>query len=355
MGVRYIGSKARVADAILDLAGDPDGGRFIDAFCGTGSVAAVAASRGWPVTLNDALPSAVAMAVGATVGRHNVPFARLGSYAQAIRYLNAVPATPGFLHAQYSPASSATAPVERRYFTEQNAARLDAMRSQIRSWHDAEVLTWLERELLLADLLQAANKVANISGTYGCFLKKWSSNALQDVRVHERTLAPRSTDLEVVVGDVSLVPTAAEDTVYLDPPYTKRQYGAYYHVLETIHAGDSPEVGGVTGLRPWKDKASDYCYKTRALGALTSLVANTRARRILLSYSNEGHVPQGQLVEALTETGSVTLHDIKTIGRYRPNAQASAAGGTVNEYVIEIVPRAAMIDLAQPPHKEEAA
>lgn len=355
MGVRYIGSKARVADAILDLAGEPDGGRFVDAFCGTGSVAAEAASRGWPVTLNDALPSAVAMAIGATVGRHDVPFAQLGGYSSTIRALNAVPAAPGFLHAEYSPASAARAPVERRYFTEHNAARLDAMRAQVQAWDEAGALSWLERELLLSDLLQAANKVANISGTYGCFLKDWSPTALHEVRVRERTLTLRSTDLEVVVGDVSLVPTTAEDTVYLDPPYTKRQYSAYYHVLETIHAGDSPEVGGVTGLRPWKDKASDYCYKTRALGALTSLIANTSARRILLSYSNEGHVPQGQLVDALTESGSVTLHAIKTIGRYRPNAQASAAGDTVNEYVIEVIPHGATVDLAQPPRKEGAA
>lgn len=341
MGVRYIGSKARIADAILDLAGGPDGGRFVDAFCGTGSVAAEAASRGWRVTLNDALPSAVAMSIGATVGRQNVPFTRLGSYSQAIRELNAVPAVPGFLHAEYSPASAATAPVERRYFTEQNAARLDAMRSQIQIWQDAGYVTWLEHELLLADLIQAANKVANISGTYGSFLKNWSSSALRDVKIHERILPPRETDLAVVVGDVLDVPTTAEDTVYLDPPYTKRQYSAYYHVLETIHAGDSPKVGGVTGLRPWKDKASDYCYKTRALGAITSLVATTKARRILLSYSEQGHVPLDQLVEALGVTGPVTLHEVKAIGRYRPNAQASASGDTVKEYVIEVVPQSA--------------
>lgn len=47
VGVRYIGSKARVADVILDLAGAPEDGRFIDAFCGTGSVAKAAAARGW--------------------------------------------------------------------------------------------------------------------------------------------------------------------------------------------------------------------------------------------------------------------------------------------------------------------
>ncbi|MGP4915611.1 DNA adenine methylase [Brachybacterium tyrofermentans] len=338
MGVRYIGSKARVADAILDLAGGPGGGRFVDAFAGTGSVAGEAASRGWPVTINDVLPSAVAMSIGATVGVGNVSFEMIGGYRAAIRALNSIPGYSGFLHAEYSPASVARVQVERRYFTEHNAARLDAMRGQIQIWADAGFLSWVEKELLLADLLQAANAVANISGTYGCFLKNWSVNALKDVEVRERSLPRRTTDLEAIVGDVSRVPTTTEDTVYLDPPYTKRQYSAYYHVLETIHAGDAPQVGGVTGLRPWKDKASDFSYKSRALGALTRLVLGMTARRILLSYSNEGHVPQTELFDALADAGTVTLHEMKTIGRYRPNAQASAAGSTVNEYVIEIIP-----------------
>lgn len=338
MGVRYIGSKARVADAILDLAGDPRDGRFVDAFCGTGSVAAVAASRGWAVTLNDALPSAVAMGIGATVGRGNVPFASLGGYESAVAALNAVPGQPGFLHSEYSPASRLTGEVERRYFTESNAARLDAIRAQIRAWSEAGSLTRIEEELLLADLLQAANQVANISGTYGCFLKEWSSTALRPVILRGRELSDRTTDLTASVGDVARVATTAEDTVYFDPPYTKRQYSAYYHVLETIHAGDAPEVGGVTGLRPWRDKASDYCYKTRALDALRRLILSTSARQILLSYSNEGHVPREHLINALSEVGHVVVHEIKTIGRYRPNAQASANAGTVDEFVIEIQP-----------------
>jgi adenine-specific DNA-methyltransferase len=284
------------------------------------------------------LPSAVAMSIGATVGRGNVSFATLGGYSTAVRALNAVPGAPGFIHAEYSPASGATGEVERRYFTEDNAARLDAMRAQIRSWSVAGLLTKIEEELLIADLLQAANKVANISGTYGCFLKSWTANALRPVVVQERSLPHRATDIESVVGDVNLLSTGPKDTVYFDPPYTKRQYSAYYHLLETLHAGDSPEVGGVTGLRPWKDNASDFCYKSRALGALTRLVLGTTARQILLSYSNEGHVPRESLINALSEAGTVTLHEIKTIGRYRPNAQASATAETVDEYVIEIQP-----------------
>lgn len=338
MSVRYIGSKARVADAILDLAGRPAEGRFVDAFCGTGSVAAVAAAQGWSITLNDSLPSAVAMSIGATVAKDNVRFEALGGYAAAVQALNAVAGRPGFIHLAYSPASAASGAVERRYFTEANAARIDAMRAQIGAWSEAGKLHWVEEQLLLADLLRAANRVANISGTYGCFLKSWSSNALRDVRVAARPLPEGATDLQAVVGDVFDLATTAQDTVYFDPPYTKRQYSAYYHLLETIHAGDAPDVGGVTGLRPWKDKASDFCYKTRALDALTRLVLGTTARQILLSYSNEGHVPQEHLVNALSEAGKVTLHEVKTIGRYRPNAQASAGGNTVDEYVIEINP-----------------
>jgi adenine-specific DNA-methyltransferase len=338
LGVRYIGSKARVAEAIVDLAGSPRGGRFIDAFSGTGSVAAVAADRGWSVTVNDSLRSAVSMSVGAVVGEGNVSFKRLGGYARAVGQLNEVTPRAGFIHAEYSPASKANGGVERKYFTEANAAKLDAMRKLLGQWAADGEIDAIEEHLLLADLMQAANGVANISGTYGCFLKNWTSTALRPISLVPRGLPRRTTDVVASAVDVFSVPTAADDTVYFDPPYTKRQYGAYYHLLETLHAGDAPEVGGVTGLRPWRSKASDFCYKTRALSALTRLVLTTNAAHLLLSYSNEGHVEQGRLLSALTEAGSVTLHPIQDIGRYRPNAPASAGGNTVSEYVVAIRP-----------------
>lgn len=338
MGVRYIGSKARVAEAIVDLADAPNGGRFIDAFSGTGSVAAVAASRGWAVTVNDSLSSAVSMSVGAVVGAGNVSFKRLGGYSSAVERLNAVPAEAGFIHAEYSPASKPTSGVERRYFTEANAAKLDSMRKLISEWAADKTIDETEEHLLLADLMQAANGVANISGTYGGFLKGWTPAALRGVSVVPRMLPPRTTDVVASTQDVFSVVTSTRDTVYFDPPYTKRQYGAYYHLLETLHAGDAPEVGGVTGLRPWQSKASDFCYKTRALGALTRLVLGAKASRVLLSYSNEGHVNEAHLMNALTEAGTVTLHPIREIGRYRPNARASASGDTVSEYVIDVTP-----------------
>lgn len=338
MGVRYIGSKARVADDILSLAGVPARGRFVDAFSGTGSVAAAAAQRGWAVAVNDSLASAVSMSVGAVVGEGNVSFTPLSGYSGAIDQLNGVEPTPGFLHREYSPASAQHTGIERRYFTEKNAAKLDAMRRLVSEWVEAGMVTETEEHLLLADLMQAANAAANISGTYGCFLRNWTPASIKPVTVKARALPRRATDFIATVGDVFDLAAASADTVYFDPPYTKRQYSAYYHVLETLHAGDAPQVSGITGLRPWKSKASDFCYKSRALDALTRLVATTSASRILLSYSSEGHVDQKRLVNALTEVGAVSVHPVAEIGRYRPNAQASAAGHSVSEYVIEIRP-----------------
>ena len=200
------------------------------------------------------------------------------------------------------------------------------------------LLSQEEELLLLSDLMRAANSVANISGTYGCFLKEWTPTALKPVVISPRLLPVGHVDFRTRVGDVFEVPTEDEDTVYYDPPYTKRQYSAYYHILETIYAGDRPKVEGVTGLRPWQSKASIFCYKSKALAALTRLMRDTVASMVLLSYSTEGHVPKDALVEALSSEGDVVLHKISDVGRYRPNSQASAAGHTVEEFLVEFHP-----------------
>lgn len=338
MGLRYIGSKARVAAEIVDTLGPPPDGRgvFVDAFCGTGSVAATAAEAGWGVRLNDSLRSAAVTATAQLIAADQAPFAELGGYERTVAQLNAVPGVTGFIAREYSPLSRETAGVERRYFTVDNARRIDGVRAQVRSWQDAGQLNELEHTLLLADLLAATNKVANTAGTYGCFLSQWSPTATRAVQLKARSLAERVVPLQVSVGDVFEVPYQSEDVAYFDPPYTKRQYAAYYHILETIAAGDEPEVSGVTGLRPWKHLASDFCYRTRALDALSRLVAECGAGRVLLSYSNQGHVGRDDLEAVLGQHGQVHVHQLGAIGRYRPNRAAAAHSSDVNEFLFEV-------------------
>lgn len=335
--MRYIGSKSRVAAAILDLVGSPDPtSTFVDAFCGTGAVAAEAAERGWRVRLNDHLVAATCLAEAQAAPPTPSDFVGLGGYRDAIAHLESLPPTRGFIRAHYSPDSRERLGHERRYLTPDNAGRIDGIRGEIRTWREADWITPREERLLLADLLEATSQVANTAGTYGCYLREWSTPALRPLRLRPRSLHAETRSVVVHQGDVWDVPFAPSDVAYFDPPYTKRQYAAYYHLLETIAVGDRPVVTGITGLRPWRDRASDFCYKTRALGAITSLIEATAANRVFLSYSSEGHVPLASLEQALRPSGDVRVHQLGEIGRYRSNGAASANGSSVREYVLEV-------------------
>jgi adenine-specific DNA-methyltransferase len=222
------------------------------------------------------------------------------------------------------------------------------VRAQIAEWAEDGLLTDREEQLLIADLISAANRVANIAGTYGCFLSKWQNSAHQPLQLKPRELKEEPTELVATVADVAELRPAPTDLVYLDPPYTKRQYASYYHILETIAVGNEPEVEGVSGLRPWKDKASAFCYKTRALDALVSLVERIASRRVLISYSCEGHVGLDDLCAGLERSGSVACTPVHGVGRYRPNRTASANGDSVTEYVLSFTRAEDRVEADQP-------
>jgi adenine-specific DNA-methyltransferase len=100
--------------------------------------------------------------------------------------------------------------------------------------------------------------------------------------------------------------------------------------------GDEPDVSGVAGIRPWQHKASDFCYKRRAMNAFTSLVDGIAAERLLISYSDNAHIPIGNLSEGIASFGRMTPTILNEIGSYRPNQTASGGRATVNEYLIEL-------------------
>jgi adenine-specific DNA-methyltransferase len=107
------------------------------------------------------------------------------------------------------------------------------------------------------------------------------------------------------------VSTIEAPIIYADPPYTKRQYSAYYHIPETIAVGDEPEVSGKTGLRPWEEKASDYCYRSKAPDALADLVSKLNCQHFFLSYSLDGQIPHETILEILSTRGEISVHSVR--------------------------------------------
>lgn len=336
MGYRYIGSKARIANEIIKCLGAPtaDDSYFIDAFSGTGIVASKAADLGWNIRINDMMMNATVVSEAHLLSEEDVNFSALGGYVEAVKKLS-VARKEGFIWREYSPASALQVGIERRYFNEDNAQRIDGATNLIHAWKREGVISDKEFSLLLATLIFAVNDVANIAGTYGCFLSKWTQQSMNQLNIVPLELRRNAVNYSVSNLDVFQVNSRACDVVYFDPPYTKRQYASYYHILETIVRGDEPIVEGVAGLRPWKDNASVFCYKTKALKALVKLVISQKADRVLISYSNDGHIQLDEFKKELEKTGYVEITEIGTISKYRPNQIASSSGSDVNEYLIE--------------------
>ncbi len=339
MPIEFLGSKARLLGFVLaPMVDDAEIRSVADVFCGTGAVAHALGQAGHRVVASDHLRLCVTLAEASLLApapsfdglRDEVrPRDGRSTYEALLDTLQHERPRPGFIHATYSPASVWRSRYERRYFTEVNAARIDTIRARIEAWK--ERLTRGERAVLLRDLVVAAARVSNTAGTYGCFLRHWKGRALEPLQLTPRlTPSPLGSGHEVHQGEaVHAVLNNTVDAIYLDPPYTKRQYAAYYHVLETIVAGDEPAVEGVTGLRPWRDLDSDFCHRRRAPKALQTLLDRVNAKKLFLSYSEDGHIPHETILEILRSRGTVRWWE-QPMRRYR-SSRLEHRSAAVNE------------------------
>ena len=324
--VEYLGNKRQLVPFLMNAfqAVAPDADHAVDLFTGTGTVAAAMKSGGLRITANDHLAWCSTTAEAVLLNDSPPPFAGLANVGRRIPYqwvlekLNALPPKPGFVYRHYSPASAGYGDVERRYFTTTNAARIDAIREQIEEW--SGYLTRGEHSLLVSDLLRAAAAVSNVAGTYGCFLKGWKPRALEPILVKPtHFIDGRAAGHRVHRAEAAdVIERVSAPMIYADPPYTKRQYAAYYHLLETIALADEPTVSGATGLRPWHSHASAWCYKRRAPQALVHLLDHADCKHFFLSYSEDGQIPHERIVEIMESYGP-----LEVMGRRRPRYRSS--------------------------------
>ncbi|HEX2104662.1 MAG TPA: DNA adenine methylase [Solirubrobacteraceae bacterium] len=322
MAYRYLGNKSRLVDVIVAAVADvlPRGGTVADPMCGTATVATALAGAGFTVTAGDELSFPVLHArVRLLLGE--VPaFAALGGYDEVQAELNALAPRPGLFHREYSvDGAPRNGCRPRAYFTGSNAGRIDAIRAQIREWAGRGLLTATERDLLLHDLILAVNRVANIAGTYGYYRSSWNRAAREPLRLEPSGPAGAGGDHRVVQGRVEdTVGDLPVDLLYLDPPYTKRQYAGQYHVLETLAVDDDPEPVGEGGLRDWYGQYSAFCSRRMVRDAFRTVLANAAAPTVLLSYSEDALVSPGEMLALLSEFGDVERRELP-VARFRSN------------------------------------
>lgn len=252
-------------------------------------------------------------------------------YPQTLNYLNhQVPEISGLFTAEYSPVGMPVAGTEpRKYFTGQNAGKIDGILNQLEYWEP--LLDTPSMSVLRHDLIMAVNDVSNIAGTYGHYRSTFNGSALRSLTLQPSSFKPGRTDHDVVLGPAENTLSDFDgQAVYLDPPYKKRQYAANYHLLETIARGDSPKPVGISGLREWRDQYSDFCSKVRIESAFKKVFEATSAEVFFISYSEDGLIPESQMVEILSSHGTLRRFEIP-LKRFKSNA--GGKGGQVMEHL----------------------
>lgn len=322
MSYRYLGNKTRLSDWIVGEIARvlPTGSSIADPMCGTAAVSIALARAGYSVTAADALTFPIVHARTRLLAKRAPAFKALGGYDKALDWMRSAAQVEGYFFHEFGEAGKpANGRAPRLYFSANNAAHIDGLRYGIRKLAAAGVLTEVEHSVLLHHLILTTNRVANISGTYGYFLRKLSRPALQPLAFEPIEFERTAGHHAVLQGPVEqLAPTLTTDAVYLDPPYTKRQYAGNYHVLETLAREDEPVAAGDGGLRPWADQASDFCYRRSAGQAFRETLKRLEVPHVFISYSEDGQVQEDELFSILSDFGKVTLHE-QPHARYRSN------------------------------------
>lgn len=340
MSYRYIGNKTRLLSVLMEAIRGIVGSHasVADMMCGTAAVSEALRQHRYRVIACDI------MTFAAHHARSRLLFSKppefkgtgLGGYANVLRHLNRSDPIEGLFFKEYSPAGvPANGGEARMYFSGPNASKIDAITVQLNRWQEDGALSQLENSLLRHDLVLAANRVANIAGTYGHHRSKWNRAAHNRLRMLPTPLSSRHrTDHIVHQGSAEIVASRIKaDLCYIDPPYMKRQYAANYHIIETIARGDSPDAVGVSGLRPWRDQYSDFCSKIKIRDAFRAIFNSSECSQFMISYSEDGLLSEEELFELFSEVGTVSLRRIPFL-RFKSNI--GGRGGAVTEYLFHI-------------------
>lgn len=342
--MRYIGNKTKLLPflraKIRQLGIAP--GVAHDAFAGTAAVGRALKADGWSVVSSDLMTYSYVMQRAYVVASSVDGFAALasaephvatvlsrprgdrtdGPLARIGRYLStAIAPDDGFFARHFGPRGG------RMYFTEENARRIDAARATLHRWRAAGVIDDDSFYVLLASVIEGADRVANTAGVYAAFIKQWQPNALRPfVATPEAPLASTATCVAHRADAVDVARAlGAIDLVYIDPPYNTRQYAGYYHVPELLARGwfdGTVRLRGKTGLLDDGEQRSRWCSRRFAPDALAELLAATGARHVLLSYNSEGVITDTMIrtvLRAAAADGRVRRFT-KTYKRYRADS-----------------------------------
>jgi adenine-specific DNA-methyltransferase len=315
--LNYIGSKFQLLDWITTIMKEKTGWSSFenktigDLFAGTGIVSYYFRKNQAKVISNDAELYSSIITHAFTRSIYTPKCKKYIEEFQKDIQENKHAETVGFVTSKYSPQGAE----ERKFFTIENAKRIDYIREKLESVkHD---ISDDEYNFILASIILSADAVSNVPAVYGCFLKNFKSKATKNLvlsPVHNNTMSSIS-DSNTYNSDVlntELFGSFNYDIVYLDPPYNERQYSKNYFPLNII--AKTPEslltespLKGKTGI-PTDCFISPFCKKGDVSeNAFELLFRELKTKWLFLSYNSESIVSKERMLEIMKKYGVATV------------------------------------------------
>ncbi|MGJ0158362.1 DNA adenine methylase [Campylobacter coli] len=306
--MNYIGSKLKLLDFLFESINDIlakndinlEQCTFIDLFAGTSAVGKKFKNKVEKVISND--KEFYSFVLAKNYIENTVKIKRSKELIKELNNIAKINPIKGKIYKHYAIGGGEN----RQYFSNFNAMKIDSIRVQIEIWKKQNFINEEEYYFLLASLLESADKVANTASVYGAFLKYLKKSAQKELVLFPAEFEQSNNKHQVFNKNANeLIGEIKGDILYLDPPYNHREYGANYHVLNTIAIYDDFMPRGKTGLRAYEKSA--WCKKNLVFDALEDLIKNADFKFIFLSYNDEGLLSLEQIKQIFEKYGKYDL------------------------------------------------
>lgn len=329
--MNYIGSKFKLSDFIFEsikerVSKPLNECVFCDLFAGTGAVGRAFKGKVKKIIANDKEFYAFVLNKN-YIENHT----KLENESFLVHNLANLKGVRGKIYENYSFGGTKQKAHQRLYFSDENALKIDAIRQEIERLKKTNSINLNAYYFLLASLLEAADKVANVACVYGAFLKKLKKTALQSLEFKGAKFECNDNSHEVYNQNASkLIERICGDILYLDPPYNAREYGANYHLLNSIALYDDFVPQGKTGLREYEKSA--FCKKASVAKAMENLIKKARFKWIFLSYNDEGILSLNEIAQIFSNYGKYELKS-KSYQRFKADSKRAQKQDFTTEYL----------------------